>query len=267
MKSKENLIVALIPNYNDLRIAKNSHWYRIPVATKIVPQIIKNKSLEYLAFYQPKKFKAEAFSVRYFAKVKDIRLVKRKELLPEEIPNPKSENEYYQIIIDNLKILDKPIYSLRKRRILFIKSNYDKFINANEINDLFLGSHLEEKFWHGMKINGLNCEREYFIKIEKNRFYLDFAIFCRNRKLAVECDGDAYHSSKENVKNDKKRDNALESKGWHVLRYTTDDIEYNLESSILQVKEAINTYGGIEEITEDISYKILPTNPSQDSLF
>ena len=76
-------------------------------------------------------------------------------------------------------------------------------------------------------------------------FYLDFAIFTKGRNIDVECDSDKYHTKKEDVKRDKQRNNILESLGWAVLRYTEDDIENNLDKCILEVKETVDSNGGI----------------------
>lgn len=38
---------------------------------------------------------------------------------------------------------------------------------------------------------------------------LDMAIMTKGRKLAIECDGEAYHSGREKAVQDRRRDNAL----------------------------------------------------------
>ncbi len=59
-------------------------------------------------------------------------------------------------------------------------------------------------------------------------FYLDFAIFCKERNINIEFDGDRFHLSEFNVKRDKNRNNILSSLGWSILRFTTEDIRRNL---------------------------------------
>ncbi|MGA2296892.1 MAG: DUF559 domain-containing protein [FCB group bacterium] len=250
-KNDKNVLIALIPNPRDLGIAFLQHWYRIPASTKIVPASVKNKTLEIIAFYQPSEFKEDAFKIQSYGEVKNIEIVPRKELFPKERKSPKEEKLYYKIVIKKLLELDKPILSLRHRRILFINSTIDKFKDAKEINDLFYESPLEVRFWDSFKIDKILAERQFYKKFGKDRFVMDFAIFCKDRKLDVECDSDTYHMNKQIVQKDKKRDNILQSYGWNVLRYTSDDINNNFTSSIMQVRDTIKHYGGLSELIDE----------------
>lgn len=104
------------------------------------------------------------------------------------------------------------------------------------------------------------------IKIEEKTksIYLDFAVFGRDRNIDIECDGDTYHTEKDDVKKDKQRSNALESQGWAVLRYTTDAINHNLENCIQKVRKTINTHGGLQDATDPSTSRSL--NDGQDQL-
>jgi very-short-patch-repair endonuclease len=266
-KINKNVLIAYMPSGKDLSIALNKHWYRIPLTTQTIPQNVKNKNVELIAFYQPKIFKEDGFAIRYYAEVKKIRIVKRKELFKDDPLNPKSENKYFKIIIDKLVRLPKSIISRRRRRILFITTTLDRFRKAEEINDLFYESPLEEKFWTEFKNSGILAERQFLETIGKSNFFLDFAIFCKNRNLDIECDGDTYHTEKQLVQQDKRRDNILESRGWNVLRYTTEDIEYKLDESIKQVKDTINHYGGTPDPRDEQKFNYFPTNSQEDTLF
>jgi very-short-patch-repair endonuclease len=44
------------------------------------------------------------------------------------------------------------------------------------------------------------------------------------RRLVVEIDGYAYHSPREQFQRDRRRDSALNSRGWEVLRFVADDV-------------------------------------------
>src|SRR5258706_169907 len=114
-------LVAILNNLADMRILRERLWYRIPVesAPKRWPP-------KWLGFYQTKVFRNEAFSVRYFGKVREIRRVRRKELFPEEFPNIKSEREYYQVFLERLEQRESPIVSYRMRRIVFIPTTWRK---------------------------------------------------------------------------------------------------------------------------------------------
>lgn len=266
MKNANKLLVALLKEPNDLKILVNQGWYRIPFGKKSTPLMIRDKSAKYIAFYQGKSFKSDAFQVKYFAKISKIEVKTRRELFPDEVENPKSENLYFKISIQKLKELQAPIISTKKRIIIFINSNFEKFSEAMEINDLYLGSKIEEIMWAKLNEIEIPAEREFHQKIQNKNYFIDFAVFCKKTKLALECDGDKYHLKEDDVKYDKRRDNALESKGWNVLRYTSDEINYNLDNIALQIQETINEYGGIK-LKNEVKYYPFHKDKTQQHLF
>lgn len=266
MQKTNKLLVALLKDTNDLKILINQNWYRIPADKKSTPIMVRDGSIKYIAFYQGKIFKTDGFQIKYYAKVKNIEKVKRKELFPNEPENLKTDNLYYKITTGKLFKLENPIISNRKRVIIFINSELNKLKTAIEINDLYLGTRIEEKMWDKLKENEIPAEREYHQKIQDNHYFIDFALFCKRIKLALECDGDRYHLNEKDVKYDKSRDNNLKSKGWNVLRYTNDEINYKIEDVVIQLQDTINEYGGIANNDKTKFYPIKKDN-NQEAMF
>nr|NQU91029.1 DUF559 domain-containing protein [Bacteroidota bacterium] len=67
---------------------------------------------------------------------------------------------------------------------------------------------------------------------------------------------------------DKQRNNILESKGWSVLRFTTNDIVYNLDNSFKIISSTINNYGGLQDIHNlNNYYYVRPPEDPQLYLF
>ncbi|MFQ6093794.1 MAG: endonuclease domain-containing protein [bacterium] len=235
------VLVAIMNNLRDFAIARDEHWYRIPVRN--APKNI--EEIEYLAFYQTKVFREEKWAVNYFAKVKGIATVKRVDLFPEKRQHPRAHEQYYKLEIDSLKRLPRPIVSQRWRRIVFISTTYDKLMRAEEINDLFHESPLEEKFYDRLKKEKIEAERQFYIGEGKVNYCLDFALFCKKGKLDVECDGDTWHCRKEQIPDDNLRDNFLTSRGWSVLRFSSKQINANMPECINTVKRTISKCGGL----------------------
>src|SRR3972149_1587657 len=254
-KEKKDVLIALMNNKEDFKIAHEESWYRIPVQS--APRIVRDKKLKYIAFYQTKIFGENAFKIEWHGEVKNISVVKRKKLFPNLEHDPKAENDYYKIEFDELQKLPSPIISRRHRRVPFITTTFKQFKSGKELNDVFKESAIEEKLWEEMKSKGINAERQYMIVKDENMFYLDFAIFTKERNIDVECDSDKYHTKKEDIKRDKQRNNILESLGWAVLRYTADDIENNLDKCILVVKETVGRYGGLQDASDKSKYRDL----------
>ena len=234
------MLVALLKEKNDLEILLNHNWYRIPVKSAPVDLY----KLKFLSFYQPSVFKSEKYKIRYYGMIKEIQVKKRKELFPDEVENPKSEFEYYKVIIDRINKLKEPIISIKGRRLIFIKTTLEKFINAREINDLFHESPLEDKLWQEFQTHEIAAERQFHIGSQHKHIFLDFALFCRERNVDVECDGDLYHINKEKAIRDNERDNFLNKYGWNILRYSTTQLE-DITSCINEITDTINTNGGL----------------------
>lgn len=253
---ENTVLVALMNNKNDFLIAEKEKWYRIPV--KSAPTNLRAGTVKYVAFYQTKVFESEKYSIRWYAKVKKISIVKRKDLFPEEPKNPKTDQEYYKLEFDQLLALPKPIISKKNRRITFIPTTEEKFFRAEEINYLFADSIIEDKFWEGLCKHSIDAERQYHVSKDSSHWFLDFAVFCKDRNIAIECDGDTFHTEIKDVKKDKIRSNNLESLGWSVLRFTTEQIGNELDNSISLVKDTINKYGGVKDEENKNRYIFYP---------
>ncbi len=236
---------ALVAIMNDLaawRIVQQQGWYRVPVAS--APR---RWPPHWLAFYQTKIFANEAYSVRWYAPVRQIDRVPRRELFPNEFPGEKSNNLYYRISLHPLEPLPRPIVSLRSRRIVFIPTTYPKLMSGEEINDLYDDSPLEDALWTQMKELHLRAERQYDIRAAGDNYRLDFALFCAQGKINVETDGDAYHINREQAPLDNRRNNALTAKGWQVLRFTTNQIREEMATyCVPRLTDMVNELGGME---------------------
>jgi very-short-patch-repair endonuclease len=242
-RDNEITLVAIVPRKKDWKILREKHWYRIPV--KSAPEIV--TQLKYLAFYQPKIFGEEKWAVNYYTKIKELNIVKRIELLPDEPKHIRAMDDYYKITIEELRRLPHPIPSKRWRRIVFIPTSLSKLTKAKEINDLYHTSPIEEKLYKIMKKDKIMAERQLFVKEENKRYCLDFGIFCNEGKIDVECDGDAYHSSKDAHMRDRVRNNELASYGWLVLRFTGAEINKDAKGCVKKIKRTIKSLKGFKE--------------------
>jgi very-short-patch-repair endonuclease len=241
------VLVAIVNNQRDFAIIQDQHWYRIPVAR--VKRFLKNNfPPRWIAFYQTKVFGEEAFAVRYYAQVQKIEKVFRHELLPNEPDHMRAAWRYYQIHLGQLQELEVPIISRLWRRIVFIPTTWIKFKMAQEINDLYDESPLEERLWVVFKHHHITAERQLYYSTNGEKYFLDFAIPCSKGDIAVETDGDTYHANPEKSIQDNIRNNTLEANGWTIFRFTTQQIMEQAETyCVLRVSKAINKLGGIDE--------------------
>lgn len=247
MAKAGELLVAIINNHRDFLLAQDEHWYRIPA--KSVRKWLRDKwPPRWLAFYQTKIFQQEAFSVRYYAKVERIKERFRWEILPEEADHSRSQERYYQLWLTPLQQLPQPIFSRRRRRIMFIASTWQKFVLADEINDLYQESPLEELLWSALKRWHITAERQEFLTIKDKSYALDFSVYCAKGQLGIETDGDTWHANPEKAALDNHRNNALEAAGWSMFHFTTQQIREEMAAYCVPILvEAINKFGGVQE--------------------
>ena len=66
-----------------------------------------------------------------------------------------------------------------------------------------------------------------------DKYIVDFV--CRDSKLIIEVDG-AYHSEPKQQEDDEKRTISLQSLGYRVIRFSNEDILFNIEGVIKTIK-------------------------------
>jgi very-short-patch-repair endonuclease len=270
MTSRGEVLIAIINNRLDFNIASETHWYRIPVSSK--EKWLKDRwPPEWLALYQTKIFGEEAHAINYYAKVLDVRQVFRWQLFPDQTHDEKGKRRYYQLFLEPLQRLAKPIFSRRRRRIVFIPTTWQKFIQAAEINDLYDESSLEDRLWAALKRLQIEAERQELVTVKDRNYFLDFAVYCASGKIDVETDGDEWHATPEKAALDNLRDNDLESVGWQQLRFTAHQVhEQMAEYCVPKIAEMINNLDGVTEEGKFMPRKIdlnAPDRAQQLGLF
>ena len=140
----------------DLAIAREQHWFRIPV--KSLPTRAVNSPV--LAFYQTSAFGDQKWSINYWAFTTAWDTVPRIELLPLESAHPRANELYYKIRLGDLRVLPHPIVSRRWKRVTFIVTHWGRFETAYELNELLHGSIWEERLWRALRKMGRLAEQD-----------------------------------------------------------------------------------------------------------
>jgi very-short-patch-repair endonuclease len=269
----KNTLIGMVLRKQDLLTAQRESWYRIPVRS--APEMVKSGTLSTLALYQTKAFGDDKYTVRWWSDVEHISIKKRVELLPDEAAHPRAEEPYYRIQLRKpLQELPKPIASPIPRRNPFITTTRERLREAKDFNDLFCGSPLEERLWLAFRAAGIPVQREFMVSRtvakKKTVYYLDFAMFCKDVNIAIECDGNTYHNSSDEIEYDKDRDVKVQNMRFAVYRFTTDKIMNHLEETVQHIKQAVKQYGGIVDALNPSKILYKPRSedlPGQEALF
>lgn len=176
---EDRVLVAVMNDPRDFAIARDQGWYRIPV--RHAPPSTAEAAV--LAFYFTKAFGPEGWAIHWYAPVRGHELVRRRDLLPDEPHHPRADDLYYKLQLGPLVRRERPIPSLRWRRITFIETSWDRFVAAQEINDLYASG--ADGLFVTLKEAGLRPEREYVLRDGGATYTVDLAIPCRDGWVAI----------------------------------------------------------------------------------
>ena len=238
-KNEKIVLVAVLKNQRDLDILLHERWYRIPVQD--CPKL-KFKSI---AFYQPALFGKQGKQIKYYAEVLKSETKKRKDLLPHEPDHPRANEDYYQFWMGEIKELSSPVKNIIPRRVCFGFTTLKKLFKAKDILQIYGVAPTEQMIEKGLSLVGIKVNSQhYIIKSSKKRYRLDFAVFCKNGAIAIECDNKKAHSSKIQVKKDRAKNIFLRRHGWVVVRLSERKIIFDLPGCVKRVESEVKRFGG-----------------------
>lgn len=230
------VLVAVVNNVSDFVRARDEGWYRIPV--RRAPRRV---AAEFLALYQTRAFGGEGCAVNYYAPVRRFHVVSRAELLPDEADHPRAGDSYYKIEIGPLQPLPRPVPSRALRRIAFIPTTLSRLLAAREINDLWQRDDPQQRLWLALREAGLLVEYHYQISQPDGDVAVDFALFCRDGRIAVLCD---VAGDESGLRERRPADYELTTEGWTVLRFSAQALESDLSRCASAVIAMVQQLGG-----------------------
>lgn len=133
MYPDDRVLVVYVPTPKDFAIIREAGWYRIPQQN--AP---KGFISEYFAFYFGQAFGPQKWSIHYYAPRLGHELLYRRDLLPKQLNHPRADDLYYKVQLGKLVQRDSPITSMHWRRLTFLHTTWDRFLDATEINDLMI---------------------------------------------------------------------------------------------------------------------------------
>jgi len=157
MYPEDRVLVTYMPKPSDFTLLQQEGWYRIPRA-----HAPKGLLAEYYAFYFGRHFGDEKWSIRYYAPRRGHELVTRRTLFPQEQDHPRANELYYRVQLGPLQELNRPIISLQWRRITFIHTTWDRFMEATEVHDLFVeGDDYVDRLYATLREGQANSDAAY----------------------------------------------------------------------------------------------------------
>ncbi len=241
MKSADNtVLIGVIKRDKDINILLSEQWYRIP------EEHVPHRPFTWIAFYQTAGCRTESKCIRYYARIKNAKAVKRRLLLPDEPKHPGSEKRYIRYELGPVRRLKRKITNRTGMKVVFAFTDIPSLKKRRFLHTLLNNRPLEPAMGRLLKKAGIPAVSEYPVKSGKGVYRLDFALFCRKGAINIECDSPQSHSTSIQIKNDRKRDRYLTSRGWTVLRFTPDDIFRSPGKTIEEISDVIDLLEGQE---------------------
>ena len=97
-------------------------------------------------------------------------------------------------------------------------------------------SPIEEQMFNALKKKGYKP----YTQIPCRGYRIDVALYHKRRKIAIECDGKAFHTSPKQVQHDKTKDMVLKKEKWIVLRFTGSEIYKSSEKCVEEIERYLH---------------------------
>lgn len=94
---------------------------------------------------------------------------------------------------------------------------------------------------------------------EVGAYRLDMVVVCGDKKMAIECDGERYHSGEDKIREDMERQTILERLGWRFIRIRGSEYYRNPEKTMERVVTVL-TNEGIEPEQADANQECVRRN-------
>lgn len=78
---------------------------------------------------------------------------------------------------------------------------------------------------------------------EVGAYRLDMVVMCGKKKIAIECDGERYHSGEDKIREDMERQTILERLGWRFIRIRGSEYYRNPEKTMERVTSELTAEG------------------------
>ncbi len=133
-----------------------------------------------------------------------------------------------------------------RKTLIDYSLNPNALENAHEEIKKKAESPFEKSVAEALSDRGYHLEQQWKV----GSYRLDMVAVYGKKKVAIECDGERWHSSEEQIREDMERQTILERLGWKFIRIRGSEFYRNNEETIARVVSELANYG-IEP--EDIS--------------
>ncbi|MGN0466704.1 MAG: AAA domain-containing protein [Lachnospiraceae bacterium] len=133
-----------------------------------------------------------------------------------------------------------------RKTLLDYATNPEAFLQVVDKIEKRAESPFEEEVAKALAARGYHIEQQWSV----GAYRLDIVAIYRERKIAIECDGERYHSSEAKIRADMERQTILERIGWRFIRIRGSEFFSDMEQTMNHVCEQLEKYGIYPENVE-----------------
>lgn len=143
-----------------------------------------------------------------------------------------------------------------RRNLLEYVKNPSAYALASESVEALSDSPFEEEVAKKLLARNYKIEQQHKV----GAYSIDMVILQDGRKIAIECDGERWHSGEEKVREDMERQTILERLGWEFIRIRGSEYYRNPEAAMERVFNQLSIMGITPEYqeveTEIVNYEL-----------
>lgn len=126
-----------------------------------------------------------------------------------------------------------------RRRIIEHARDPHSYSSAKDQSETFADSPFEMEVATALRMKGYPIQQQYQV----GSYRIDIAIVENDKRVAIECDGERWHSSDEQILNDMERQAILERLGWSFVRIRGSRYYGDKVQTICEVCERLDAMG------------------------
>lgn len=162
-----------------------------------------------------------------------------------------------------------------RRRLLEYVSNPQAFAKRSDAIDKASDSPFEAEVAKALVAQGYHVEQQ----CKAGAYEIDMVVKFENKRIAIECDGERWHSGEEKIREDMERQSILERLGWRFIRIRGSEYYHGKSQTITRIISELNAAGiepeanllpednGVEDmLTSDIRARAMQLMQGEDVL-
>ena len=126
-----------------------------------------------------------------------------------------------------------------RKMLLDYAANPQMIDKSNAAIDATADSPFESSVAKYLTMRGYHLVQQWKV----GAYRLDIVAVCGNGKVAIECDGERFHSGEDKIREDMERQTILERLGWRFIRIRGSEYYRNPERTMARVISELTSYG------------------------